>query len=465
VIDVVIPVYNAAADLARCVESVLACTKPPYRLVLVDDGSPDPAIRAYFAALARQSLPHVVLLGNDRNLGFTGTANRGMRMSDADVVLLNSDTVVTAGWLDALARCAASDRSIGTVTPFSNNAEICSFPRFCEDNPWPSGADPEPVRAALAQAAVPTYPELPTGVGFCLYIRRALITAVGVFDPAFGLGYGEENDLCLRAARAGFRNVLCDDAFVLHLGGRSFEGQKATLGARNLELVVARHPRYLELVRDYIAADPLRPIRNAALARQRVLTGPARGVLHVIRAHGSEGGRFACALFDASRERCRHYVALAVDDAWRLEEWLDDGATRTYEFRRGTGEPWAEFLGGLCATFGVGLVHLHDISGCRDGILAALAGLDLRYSETPLALPATAPFDRPRVRDALGYVPWTPPPLEVAAAPAASIPTVDSDPRGTVAQAALRLRQTLPGRVLYRLTPARVRRALKSCLR
>ena len=141
-------------------------------------------------------------------------------------ILLNSDTIVTAGWLDAIMHCAATDPRIGTITPFSNNAEICSFPRFCEDNPWPEGADPEPMRAALAAVAVPTYPDLPTGVGFCMYIRRALLDDVGVFDLAFGAGYGEENDLCVRAARAGWRNVLADNAFVVHTGGRSFAGQK-----------------------------------------------------------------------------------------------------------------------------------------------------------------------------------------------------------------------------------------------
>ena len=166
---------------------------------------------------------------------------------------------------DAAAR--HRDPRIGTITPFSNNAEICSFPRFCADNPWRLGDDPEPVRAALARAAVPTYPDLPTGVGFCMYIRRALIDAIGAFDMAFGLGYGEENDFCLRAARAGWRNVLCDDAFVVHMGGRSFAGQKGELGPRNMALLLERHPHYMRMVSEYIAADPLRAMREAALSR------------------------------------------------------------------------------------------------------------------------------------------------------------------------------------------------------
>ena len=173
--DVVVPVYNAPADVRACVDSVLASLRDDVRLVLIDDASPDPAIAAYFAELELRAHPQLLLLRNERNLGFTGTANRGMQLSRANVVLLNSDTIVTRGWLDALLHCAATDPTIGTITPFSNNAEICSYPRFCENNVWPAGRDAEADRAAIAAAAVPTYPDLPTGVGFCLFIRRALL--------------------------------------------------------------------------------------------------------------------------------------------------------------------------------------------------------------------------------------------------------------------------------------------------
>ena len=130
-VDIVVPVYNAAAELSRCVESVLEHAGGDWRLTLAS---------------------------NPSNLGFTLTANRGMREArpGADVVLLNSDTVVTRGWLAALSRCAASDPRIGTITPFSNNAEICSLPRFCANNPWPEGKDPAPLAEALARSAVPT---------------------------------------------------------------------------------------------------------------------------------------------------------------------------------------------------------------------------------------------------------------------------------------------------------------------
>ncbi len=380
--DVVVPVYNAPEDLRACVSSVLAHLREDVRVVLIDDASPDPAIAVFFAELERLAHPQVLLLRNERNLGFTGTANRGMQLSRADVVLLNSDTIVTAGWLDALLHCAATDPAIGTITPFSNNAEICSFPRFCEDNRWTADRDAEPVRAALAAAAVPTYPDLPTGVGFCLFLRRAMLDRIGIFDPAFGLGYGEENDLCLRAARAGWRNVLADNAFVVHTGGRSFVGQKAELGPRNTTLLLERHPHYLDMVRAYIAADPVRPLREAASARLAVDAAPGRGVLHVVHHHGGGTESHVRALIAGSRDRWRHYLAIAVDNSWQVEEHRADGTVVTFAFVRRDHELWREFLWGICAVFDISLIHLHNISACRGGILTALADFPVPFGYT-----------------------------------------------------------------------------------
>ncbi len=382
-VDIVVPVYNAAHDLRRCVESVLEHTTGDYRLVLIDDASPDGAVRRYFDELKALQLTHIELLANAENLGFTLTSNRGMACArpSADVVLLNSDTIVTHGWLVALARCAASDGRIGTITPFSNNAEICSLPRFCENNAWPPDRDPSLMARALRETAAPTYPAIPTGVGFCLYIRRALIDAIGAFDPAFGLGYGEENDFCMRAVAAGFQNVLCDDAFVVHSGGSSFGNARVDLAQRNMALLLSRHPRYLDLVRDYIDADPLRPLRVLAAARYRSLVEPLPGMLHVIHGHGGGTEYHVRALIASASKAFYQYLLIAVGDVWQLESHSGDGI-ETYDFRRLSGESWSDFLGGICARFGIELIHLHNISGCRDGLMSALAESRVPYGYT-----------------------------------------------------------------------------------
>ena len=384
VIDVVVPVYNAPDDVRTCVASVLAHLRPDVRVVLIDDASPDPRIAPLFEELAQQAHPQVVLLRNDTNLGFTGTANRGMQLSRADVILLNSDTIVSAGWLDAMMHCAATDPRIGTITPFSNNAEILSFPRFCENNPWPAGADPGPLNASFAAAAVPVYPDLPTGVGFCLYLRRALLDEIGYFDAeAFGAGYGEENDLCMRAAKAGWRNVLADNAFVVHTGERSFAGKKAEVAQRNMAALLARHPHYMDIVREFIAADPLRAIRELAQLRIDIDAAPARGVLHIVHHHGGGTESHVRALVRGSQgSPWRHYIAIAVEDRWQIEVHGKGGTVREFELVRDEGEPWPSFVGGIAASLGITLIHVHNISGCRNGILEALAQIPIPVGYT-----------------------------------------------------------------------------------
>jgi len=261
---VVIPVYNAADDLARCLDSVHRTVPAETEVLVIDDASTDPAVRGLLQAWARRR-PGWRCYTNPVNRGFVGTANRGMALVDGDLVLLNSDTRVTPGWLEGLARCLASDPGIATATPWTNNGEIASLPDFCGNNPVPG--DLASVAEAVGAAGPPEYPELPTAVGFCMAISRRAIDRVGRFDEAaFGRGYGEENDFSMRATAAGMRNVLCDDVYVAHVGGRSF----GPLGLRpsddSMQRLLARHPDYLERVQAFIAADPLAARRGAVLA-------------------------------------------------------------------------------------------------------------------------------------------------------------------------------------------------------
>ncbi len=67
---------------------------------------------------------------------------------------------------------------------------------------------------------------------------------------------------------------------------------------------------------------------------------------------------------------------------WRVEGFPIGGDVCRFDFRRGSDETWPEFLGGICAKLSIDLIHLHNISGCRDGIIAALAALGLPYGYT-----------------------------------------------------------------------------------
>lgn len=266
-IDIIIPVFDAPDDLERCLLSVREHSGDDCRIIVIDDASPSPRIQPLLQGLLHSGDHRHTLITNPQNRGFVGTVNLGMTLSRNDVVLLNSDTIVTRRWLNKMQRCAASDEKIGTITPFSNNAEICSFPQFCQNNLL-DGVDIEQTNLAMEAVAVPVYPDIPTAVGFCMYIRRQLLDVIGLFDAeTFGRGYGEENDFCMRAMKAGFRNVLCDDTFVAHAGSRSFAGDTAALKARNSQLLFAKHPEYLDLVQRFIATDPIAPIRERIQSR------------------------------------------------------------------------------------------------------------------------------------------------------------------------------------------------------
>ncbi|MBK8337378.1 MAG: glycosyltransferase [Sterolibacteriaceae bacterium] len=263
-LDVIIPVFRGRAETERCIESVLRSPQlMPREVVVIDDATPEPELADYLDDLARRSL--VVLLRNDRNLGFVCSANRGMSLHpERDVVLLNSDTEVANDWLDRLYRCAYRHQDIGIVTPFSNNATICSYP----SDGWQGGVPGTLGLSALDKlcsiANREHFVDIPTAVGFCMFIRRACIERIGLFDEVrFGRGYGEENDFSLRAAAAGWRSVLAGDVFVFHAGSVSFGEERTLLQTGAMKTLLDLHPRYLERLGEFNARDPVRPFRDA----------------------------------------------------------------------------------------------------------------------------------------------------------------------------------------------------------
>lgn len=272
-IDVIVPVYKGLESTRRCLDSVLAWPqRAAFDIVVVDDASPEPAIGALLDELA--GTQRITLLRNEVNRGFVHSVNRGMALhADRDVVLLNSDTEVANDWLDRLCRGAGGQADVGTVTPFSNNATICSYPF----EGWEGGVPGTLGLAALdrlfATVNAGRTVELPTAVGFCMYIRRACLAQVGLFDEErFGRGYGEENEFCLRAARAGWRSILAGDVFVFHEGAVSFSAERAALTEHAGRTLVALHPDYLRKVRAFVASDPAAELR-AAVDRARAVQG------------------------------------------------------------------------------------------------------------------------------------------------------------------------------------------------
>ncbi len=242
---IVVPIFNAAALTRRCIESVIRWTTAPAHLVLIDDASTESDVADLLSEYANRA--GISIVRNAANLGYTRSSNLGIEAAgEADVVLLNSDTQVGPRWLDRLRQVAHASADTGTVTAVSDNAGAFSVPELENFCPIPSRWSLEETQRALLQNVSNVRPELPTGNGFCMYIRRDMLDCVGLLDAvAFPSGYGEENDLCQRGERAGFRHVIAGDVLVAHARSASFgDSRRAALGAQGMAVLRERYPDY-----------------------------------------------------------------------------------------------------------------------------------------------------------------------------------------------------------------------------
>ena len=226
-VDIVVCCHNALESVRACLSSIVANTSPPYRLILVDDGSKDDT-KHYLEAFAGSQ--GAVLIRNETAGGYTRAANCGLRASTSSwAILLNSDTIVPFGWIGEMLKVGESDPNIGIIGPASNTASWQSAPLlFDEDgdwaaNPLPEGLSVQNMQEIASSNAPPQGIDLPFINGFAYMIRRELIEDIGTFDEeTFGAGYGEENDYCVRARRAGWKLVFTPNSYVYHAQSKSY---------------------------------------------------------------------------------------------------------------------------------------------------------------------------------------------------------------------------------------------------
>jgi GT2 family glycosyltransferase len=251
---VVVPVYGDLESLLRCVDGLLEhLDTTVHRALLVNDCGPDAdAIeRALLDRIGER--PGFRYERNDHNLGFVGTCNRAVTELDTGgdaVLLLNSDAVPTAGFLDAMLAVLDEDHT-GVVTARSDNATIASIPYRLTH---PGAARTETRTRAVWGALAPLLPVsqvMPVAMGFCFLTRRELVTEHGLFDEAFAPGYGEENDYCLRIAEHGWLAKIANRALVLHAGGKSFSGNRTALRAAHQRELERRYPFLPDAVAAY----------------------------------------------------------------------------------------------------------------------------------------------------------------------------------------------------------------------
>lgn len=376
VVDIIIPVYDGYEETLGCIYSALnAPVKTPYELIVIYDAGPNESLSNTLQGLADRGL--FTLLRNPKNLGFVQTVNRGMQLHpNRDVLLLNADAEVYNDYLDRMHRCAYSSKDIATVTPFSNNAEIFSYPAKSRDNSMQLERDYSSLDALTASVNDEQYINIPTAVGFCMFIKRETLNHIGYFDAkTFGRGYGEENDFCLRAINGGWRHALAGNVFVRHTGGVSFGLKKKLLVAKAMKKIRKRYPDYSRIIHSFVKSDPIRPLR-ISLDIARIHSARKRSML------------FVCHLWGGGTEKHMHDMAelLAREniDVFFLRP-LKQNASKKIAIEDAAGtftpnlifdyEQDGELLKETLAKLNVCHIHIHHLVSFKEGITDTIRSL------------------------------------------------------------------------------------------
>lgn len=394
-VDIIIPVYNALDDLKKCILSIIKYTDlEKHRVILIDDRSPNPEVKEYLDTLRETNIK---ILENEENIGFSATVNRGIALSDEnDVILLNSDVLVTPEWVEKLIKCAYSDAGIATVTPLSNNASICSVPVSNQNNPLPDNMTLEEYAVEIERTSLKSYPSIPMAVGFCMYIKRSVIKEVGLFDSAaFGLGYGEENDYCNRATELGYRHAMCDDLFIYHKGTASFEeNSRLELSIAHESILESRYPRLNRKLEWYWAYDQNSlSHKNVNLYRTLKLGKAKKNILFLIQADFQEG----CSnniggtqlhvkdLVDSLKDEFNFFVVARDGGLLRVTAYIGSeivplafpiGAVPPFYVYRN--KEMADLYEDILKAFKIDLVHIHHTMGMT---------LEMYYAAEKIGIP------------------------------------------------------------------------------
>lgn len=256
-ITIVVPVYKDWSTLKLCIESLKKYVGKEHQVFFMNDCGPDWKDLEEKIQTAIRGLDHFHYFKNDENLGFVKTCNRAaleLDQSGNDVLLLNSDTMVTEGFLEEMSRILHLAEKHGIVCPRSNNATLLTVP---VKNNLGRLLEPEESYQVYQQVrdSLPEYTPIPTGVGFAMLIKRRLLDEFGLFDEIYGKGYNEENDFCMRVNQYGYNVVMANRAYVFHYEGKSFGSTKAELDARNGAILRERYPYYPIIVDQYFNRD------------------------------------------------------------------------------------------------------------------------------------------------------------------------------------------------------------------
>jgi GT2 family glycosyltransferase len=196
-----------------------------------------------------------------KNLGFLGNCNQFFsEIKNSNIVLVNSDVIVSTGWIQALMNPLEKYSNVATVTAMTNSGSIASVKLGLEDLPELDERALATLNNAISADTQPENAEIPVGVGHCILITARALTIVGQFDETFAPGYGEEVDFSIRATKYGLHHYLANTV-VTHFGSKTFGEKSIELKIQHDLLLARKHPGYLQIVenfsKDSIEIEPM----------------------------------------------------------------------------------------------------------------------------------------------------------------------------------------------------------------
>ncbi len=270
-IDVIIPVHNAWRSVDRCIASVRSSSGPRLgRIILVNDDS-DADTRAKLGALASGD-GQVVLIDTPQQIGFSRALAIGVAESNtAAFVALNSDTIVTQGWLDKLENALRSSKTVAMVGPLSNNAgwqnynQVLGAAGGFHSAQTPSARCRDDLSTEVGKRGGRVLVPMHLLHGFCILVdRKAYDACSGVDQVAFPQGYGEFQDLSIRMRAAGYALLATADCIVFHERGASLsDSRRAVLSLMGRKCLYARYSAV-----NYLCLE-MASIRNQELEAHR----------------------------------------------------------------------------------------------------------------------------------------------------------------------------------------------------
>jgi GT2 family glycosyltransferase len=310
-VAIVIPSWNSAALLPRCLDSLAA--QGDHELLVVDNGSTDGTIEL----LRERGIAHLTL---GMNLGFAVAVNRGVAATRAPFVLpLNADTEVEPGAVAALSAALDDDPGLGGVAPLILQVEgeardIGAARLYSAGQELTRDGRALEIGAGQAQGSDSAGAREVFGVcGAACLLRRELFGELGGYDESF-FSFYEDVDLNVRARIAGWRFEYAPEAVVWHLGNASWLAEAPRPGAWNARLVARNRLLTQAKFMPAVALPRIAAVECGALsraARQGRFGATAQGKLEGLR-------RLPTAL----RERRR---LAASGDLSRPRAWLGRG--------------------------------------------------------------------------------------------------------------------------------------------